>query len=250
MNIDWDVDKYTRDFSFVPSYGEDVLKLIDLPKSSLVVDLGCGGGVLTNTLFQMGYQVLGIDSSEDMLLKARETYPSIKFQHSDALDFRLEKKADCIFSNAVFHWIDKDRQLLLLENIAHNLKENGILVCEFGGYGCAKAVHGALERAFSESGLEYKNSFYFPAIGEYAPLVESAGMRMEYAVLFDRPTPLKSGGVSDWIRMFIKAPFEGVEAKLTEKIISRAAELTEPVLYKDGDWFVDYVRIRIKARKI
>lgn len=53
----------------------------------------------------------------------------------------------------------------------------------------------------------------------------------------------------DWIRMFDKAPFAGVSEELQETIIREAVETLRPVLYHDGCWYVDYVRIRIKAVK-
>ena len=51
----------------------------------------------------------------------------------NAAEFELEEKADVIFSNAVFHWIDADRQEKLAANLAAQLKPGGELVCEFGG---------------------------------------------------------------------------------------------------------------------
>ena len=40
MNIEWNATNYTNHFSFVHKYGEDVLKLIDAPAGSRVLDLG------------------------------------------------------------------------------------------------------------------------------------------------------------------------------------------------------------------
>lgn len=73
---------------------------------------------------------------------------------------------------------------------------------------------------------------------------------MRYAVLFDRPTVQKTeDGLADWIRMFDKKPFEGLEPELCDEIIAEASENLRPVLFKDGKWIVDYVRIRIKAER-
>ena len=59
--------------------------------------------------------------------------------------------------------------------------------------------------------IEYKMPFYFPTIGQYAGLLEQAGFKVLCMSLFDRMTALKgSNGMEDWIRMFIKQPFEGV----------------------------------------
>ncbi|MGN1060182.1 MAG: class I SAM-dependent methyltransferase, partial [Candidatus Coproplasma sp.] len=148
MNIKWNGDKYDKSFNFVYGYGEGVADLISEPKGSLVCDLGCGTGVLTNKLAERGYKVIGVDASEQMLKRAKEAYPDIEWVQSDALEFKLAQQADVIFSNAVFHWIEREKQPALLKNIAQNLKKGGRLVCEFGGYGCAQTVHSALKTAF------------------------------------------------------------------------------------------------------
>ena len=120
-----------------------------------------------------------------------ERISNISFQQADALSFQLDTPADAIFSNAVFHWIDADKQETLLRNVSRNLRPGGELVCEFGGYGCGEAVHSTLEELFREHKRTYKKIVFFPTIGQYAPLIEKCGMRVEYAILFDRPTPQK-----------------------------------------------------------
>ena len=50
MNIRWDADKYTKDFSFVHQYGNSVAELIEADKDSQVLDLGCGNGALTKAI--------------------------------------------------------------------------------------------------------------------------------------------------------------------------------------------------------
>ena len=77
MNIDWNAQEYLQDFSFVPRYGEDVLNLLDAHAGSHVIDLGCGNGMLTKRLSEMGLNVTGIDASEDMLGIARSRYPEL-----------------------------------------------------------------------------------------------------------------------------------------------------------------------------
>lgn len=250
MNISWDAEQYKAGFSFVPHYGEAVLDLIDLPEGSRIVDLGCGNGTLTQKLFEKGYQVIGIDDSPDMLRLAREQHQNIAFQQGDARDFRLEEKADGIFSNAVLHWIDDADQDRMLANLSAQLKDGGLLVCEFGGQGCAETVHAALERAFAERGRQYPRVFYFPTIGAYAPRLERAGFRVEEAFLFDRPTPQAGeDGLKDWIEMFCKKALEGLSAQEAEEIVKEAVEACRPKLQQGGVWYVDYVRIRIRARK-
>lgn len=252
MNIDWNAQEYSRDFSFVHHYGEDVLKLLDIQPGDTVIDLGCGNGALTAQLSEKGAHAIGIDASAEMLATAHGNYPELEFRKADALNFTVEKPVDALFSNAVFHWIDKGRQPLLLERINRALKLQGQLVCEFGGKGCAGRVHEALRKSFEKRGMAYTVPFYFPSIGEYTALMEQSGFKVVYAILFDRPTHCQNGekGLKNWIRMFDKVPFQQMDTNMQEAIITETEqELRNTALFHDGEWFIDYVRIRIKAIK-
>ena len=248
MNITWNAIDYEEKFSFVHCYGENVLELVEKGNGGLAVDLGCGTGPLTPELKEKGYRVLGIDESAQMVEAARAAHPEITFMQGNALTFSLEERADVIFSNAVFHWIDRDCQKDLAGNLASQLKPGGMLVTEFGGKGCAQAVHSTLEKCFSERGLKYPRVFYFPTIGEYASVLEKAGFRVVFASLFDRPTPQNTqDGLTDWIRMFIKKPFEGMDETSKAEILKETEDRLRSRLYVDGRWYIDYVRIRVKA---
>ena len=252
MNINWDANKYTSDFSFVHQYGESVTELIDADINSMLLDLGCGNGALTKTLQDKGYIVKGIDASKELLDIARKNYPGIEFIQADATNFSLQEPVDVVFSNAVFHWIDQELQQSMLKCVYNALKENGQFVFEFGGYGNNQLIHGALAKIFSEYEYIYKMPFYFPTISEYTTLLENTGFRVKYAALFDRPTVLKGeNGLKDWINMFVKTPFSVIENEdIRETIIDKAVDDLRKVLYKDGKWYADYVRIRIKAIKL
>lgn len=249
MNIKWNAYGYTKDFQFVHQYGEEVLKLLDIEKSIKILDIGCGNGALTKKISDMGADVIGMDASKEMLEVAKNNYPELTFIQDDAVKFTLHEPVDAVFSNAVFHWIDNQDELL--ENISKVLKLNGHLVCEFGGYGCAETIHSTLQKAFEKRGLNYKRTFYFPTIGEYTPILERHSLKVLYATLFDRKTELTGeNGMKDWIEMFIALPFKGLDKSLKDEIILEAVENVKPILYKDGIWYVDYVRIRLKAQKV
>ena len=250
MNITWNADKYTADFSFVHQYGNGVIDLIDSDKVQTVLDLGCGNGALSKALSDKGFSVTGIDASEELLNIAGKNYPDIQFFKEDATNFELNQPVDAVFSNAVFHWIDREKQPDMLKCVYNALNESGQFVFELGGYGNNKLIHNELDKIFSEYGYSYKMPFYFPTIGEYSALLEKAGFEVRYAVLFDRPTELKgSNGLKDWINMFIKTPFTNVDDNNRDVIINKAVENLYDTLYKNGIWYSDYVRLRMKAVK-
>ena len=252
MNIKWDADKYTADFFFVHQYGNSVTELIDADKGSSVLDLGCGNGALTKTLQEKGYAVKGLDASKELLDIARKHYPAIEFVQADATAFAISEPVDVVFSNAVFHWINKERQQDMLKCVYNALKKNGQFVFEFGGYGNNQRIHCVLATVFSECGYCYEMPFYFPTISEYTTLLENTGFSVKYAVLFDRLTELKGeNGLKDWINMFVKTPFGIVESEQAkETIINKAIGILRNDLYIDGKWYADYVRIRMKAIRL
>lgn len=55
----------------------------------LVVDLGCGSGILARELLKAGYGLLGIDISEAMISMAREKAPGGRFHTSSYMDAEI-----------------------------------------------------------------------------------------------------------------------------------------------------------------
>ena len=57
----------------------------------LLLDLGCGTGTLTNLLAEAGYDMIGVDGSEEMLMEAREKgeNPDILYLCQDMRAFEL-----------------------------------------------------------------------------------------------------------------------------------------------------------------
>lgn len=47
--------------------------------------------------------------------------------------------------------------------------------------------------------------------------------------------------------MFVKTPFAKVDNAERDEIINQAVERLKKSLYREGRWYADYVRIRMKA---
>lgn len=249
-NIQWDAEEYADHFSFVAEYGSSLLDLIDIRDGMTCLDLGCGNGSLTAKLKEAGLAVTGMDDSRDQLRKAKQEHPDLPFIRGNACDFTLGQPVDVVFSNAVFHWIDRDRQPAMLRCVYQALKPGGQFVFECGGKGNNALIHGSLRRAFARHHREYRFPFYFPSIGEYTSLLEAAGFAVRTALLFDRKTKLAGpDGLAAWIRMFVQNPFAGVPEAEKEQIIREVVEELRPVLFQQGSWYADYVRLRCKAWK-
>ena len=100
----WDASRYDSAHSFVWERGRGVVELLAPARGERILDLGCGTGHLTSLIAESGAEVVGIDSSEDMVRVASKNYPNIRFEVADARSLLFDGEFDAVFSNAVLHW--------------------------------------------------------------------------------------------------------------------------------------------------
>ncbi len=131
------------------------------------------------------------------------------------------------------------------------LAPGGRFVAEFGGRGNVAAIVSAADAASRAIGLgAWENPWYFPSIGEYAPLLEGAGLEVAQAALFDRPTPLEGDdGLRNWVAMFARDLVGRVPPDDREAFFRRVEDAARASLHRDGTWFADYRRLRVVARR-
>src|SRR6185436_7080741 len=165
----WNTELYNNKHAFVYQYGEALIELLDPKPYEKILDLGCGTGELTEKIKEKGSLIIGIDSSAEMVTKAKEKYPLISFETMDATSMNFENEFDAVFSNAVLHWIKESEKVVT--NIYRSLKEGGRLVAEFGGRNNVKNIVNALESSFEKRNIEFERFWFFPSTAEYAALL-------------------------------------------------------------------------------
>jgi len=112
----WDPTAYLRFGDERARPFADLLTRVGAREPRTVVDLGCGEGALTASLARRwpGAQVIGIDSSPEMLAAAAaHAVPyRLRFAAGDVREWQPDGPVDVLVTNAVLHWVPGHDALL------------------------------------------------------------------------------------------------------------------------------------------
>ncbi|RYZ08644.1 MAG: methyltransferase domain-containing protein [Myxococcales bacterium] len=245
----WNASHYDEKAAFVPRLGADLVALLGAQPGERVLDLGCGSGDLTHGLTQSGAAVVGVDASPEMIEQARAKYPELELSVVDGQELPYDAAFDAVFSNAALHWMP--RADAVAAGVFRALRPGGRFVAEFGGARNVQTVTGALAAELAARGLQAHRlpTWYFPTVGEYARVLEDAGLFVESAEWFERPTMLAGErGLSDWLELFC-LPLLRALGPERDAVVAGAEARCRSRLYRDGSWWLDYARLRVAARK-
>lgn len=103
-----------------------------IPLSS-VLDLACGTGAQTALLAQSIAEVVGLDASEPMLIRARErssALPSIRYVRHDFRNFKICQEFDAVVcaSNSINYVRSLDELAQVFQCVSDHLRPNGLFV--------------------------------------------------------------------------------------------------------------------------
>lgn len=126
----WDPDRYLRFADQRARPGLELIARIPDIDPSIIVDLGCGPGNLTAVLAERwpNAKVIGLDSSPEMIERARADYPSIDWRVGDIGTWLPDRPVDVIYSNAALHWMDDHD--LLFPRLRGHLSDHGVLAVQ------------------------------------------------------------------------------------------------------------------------
>lgn len=108
----------------------------------LVVDLGSGSGILARILTDAGYDVLGVDMSDDMVRLAARHAPAARFVRAPLLDVDIPPCAAVTAVGEVLNYAfdprtGLDHLLPLFRRVAGALLPGGVLLFDVAGPGRA-----------------------------------------------------------------------------------------------------------------
>ncbi len=123
-------NRYWGDFplKILPILEELALK--DFPAGTQILDICCGTGQLAGELMRRGYEVTGIDGSDQMLKYARENAPTTPFIPADVRSFMLMARFNIAFStfDSMNHLMTLDDLELVFNNAYRQLETSGVFV--------------------------------------------------------------------------------------------------------------------------
>lgn len=118
------------------AYLKSLLKEYDV-KNGLVLDLGCGTGTMTEILAEDGYDMIGVDNSEDMLEiameKKVESGHDILYLLQDMREFELYGTVNAVVSICdSVNYITEEEELVEVFRLVNNyLDPKGIFIFDF-----------------------------------------------------------------------------------------------------------------------
>ncbi|WBW75594.1 methyltransferase [Schizosaccharomyces osmophilus] len=254
----WSAETYQKNAAFVPALTKEIVQRLALTSQDVVLDLGCGDGVLTQNLASQCKHITGIDSSQSMIQSAKqkglEAYVVAGENLASATEFS-SKGFDAVFSNAALHWIlrNPNERSTVFQGIARVLRPGGRFVAECGAFGNVSEVVTSIYTVLLDHGIpkeqiDEANPWYFGTEQAYTTMLKEAGFEITFTENVNRPTYLNRD-VRDWLDTFAHTfydAFPDLKETLRERVYQALlwVDCTET-----GDWYLQYRRLRFVAIK-
>jgi trans-aconitate 2-methyltransferase len=261
-NYRWDSEDYARHSSAQAEWALELLGKLGLQGGEQVLDIGSGDGKVTAAVAAQVPRggVLGIDSSPNMVERARRAYPpqrhpNLRFQLGDAQELDFRERFDVAFSNATLHWVRDQRRVLL--GVARALKPGGRLLFQMGGRGNGQEILRKLKELAREppwdawlASFPCPWSFHGPE--EYRGWLVQAGLQAHRVELLPKLMRQQGeAGLAGWVRTTWLPYTQAVPAKRREELVLRIVDryLRDHPPGADGIVTVQMVRLEVEAGK-
>lgn len=117
---------YDDCFNTISGHLDDFLNLVQ--PNGKILDVGCGPGIDSQYMSLKGFDVIGIDNAEQMLVLAKQKQSRAKFILHDIITWNCESNYfDAILASYSLIHIPKNKMQGVLKKFNRILKEKGIL---------------------------------------------------------------------------------------------------------------------------
>lgn len=177
---------YTRGRTYVNRVLGYVDKVLEgLPPGAKVLDLGCGtGNPIAGHIARRGYQVIGVDQSQNMLEIAKRVVPEAEFIRGDMVEMQFaDKFAAAVAWDSVFH-VERMHHSAIYRKLADSLETGGRLLLSVGG---SDADASAADSTGGDSVVEgftsemFGHTFFYSGYGPQVTrkMLEAEGFEIE-----------------------------------------------------------------------
>ncbi len=208
----WDARTYDQVSHLVQyRWGRKVLEWRKWLGNEIVMDAGCGSGILTKELAKKvpRGKVYAVDIDSNMIEQAKNNlrfFDNVEIVQTSFTDMKLPRKLDVIFSNSALHWVQDHRKTFqnfweMLKPTNCNKEESTLirkknkvssntttpshssgsqLLIQCGGFGNLRQIINLLERIkyldqFKEYFIDWKQPWYFAKPHDTIKLLKEIG---------------------------------------------------------------------------
>ncbi|KAK3950948.1 S-adenosyl-L-methionine-dependent methyltransferase [Pseudoneurospora amorphoporcata] len=272
----WSSEAYQSAASFVPKLATKIVQWLDPQKDDMILDIGCGDGVLDFEIAQVFEggrgRLHGVDSSKAMIEAAQKKAAddahlrnTCTFEVLDATSLITKTHLHYVrfnkaFSNAALHWIlrPEDKREVFFQGVRNVLAPGGTFAFEMGGLGNVSEIRATLLAAVGRRvGLKKAQDidpWFFPDEEWIKRMMEEqvGEWKVEKIEREWRPTNADVGGVEGWVRLMAAQFLQALGSEEErEEVVKEVVDVLELVCAKPGGgWMYSYVRLRVLARKL
>lgn len=233
-NAEWDPDLYLRFKAERTQPSIDLVNRIAVENPRTIVDVGCGPGNSTQILKRRwpDAEIVGIDSSPEMIDKAGRDYPDMTWRRMDARELAAEGSFDVVFSNAVLQWIPNHESLV--PGLYRLVKPGGVLAVQVPQNQSSAINRALLDTAASKQFQNYTQDamgslhyhtpgFYYDTICQLSDRISM--WEISYLHILGRHEELIQWYRSTGMRPFLeKLPTRDLEQAFEAEMLNRCRE--------------------------
>ena len=147
----------------------DVVEKYNIAKGTCL-DVACGTGNISKLLIELGFKVMGIDISNEMVLVAKQKFPDEKFVCADSRDFDLENQGNPItlavsFYDSLNYLLSDEDMLQTFKSVNRNIPKGTVFLFDMNPVDHVQTAQKFKPRVFEEE--DFYSIFRFGGEGRF-----------------------------------------------------------------------------------
>jgi len=235
----------------------DLLCHINEANPLRIIDIGCGPGNSTAPLAaKYPYsEIIGIDSSPNMINKAQSAYPEIKWMVFDANnDFSDFGLFDIVFTNSTLHWLPNHNELL--PRLFALLNPNGVFAAQisyFFGTPIYEPLYSLVKTPKWDKYISIKEPTTYNDLGFYYDILSSSFSTFDIWTTTHTHVLKSKKDIIEWYKTTgIKAFTDQIVSdEMKNEFLCDASQIVDQLYspQKDGNYLLRFERLFFVAKR-